>query len=104
MKKPNITKGKWEECITPQVRALGMPHVVIADCRTDKLAKIDKEEQQLNAKAISAVPDMIDTLVLVYKEYRRMKIEAEHAGGEMWEMDKAILDKIEQALKKAGCV
>ena len=103
MKKPNITKGEWRHLFSlkkrpakfdSEVCEIGMSFVVISNGDTSETAEAD-------AKAISAVPEMIDALIESTKLLEQLKeIETESE----------IINKIEQqismnkysSLKKAG--
>lgn len=83
MKKPNITKGKWQEVAPNAVGSITIEEDVcyVANTKND------------NIKAISAVPEMIDALKKVYNDYDKRGYEiGSHST----------LAKIEYALKKAG--
>ena len=77
MKRPNITEGEWEFDRCPNVYASDKS--IIAFIRPDNYA---------NAKAISAVPEMIDALIEAYNY--------------MDSGDDPIREEINQALTKAG--
>jgi hypothetical protein len=67
MKKPDITKGKW---IHNKFRK-----EVISDYDIETMiceinySGMDKDEETANAKAISAVPEMIEALIKVVKDH-----------------------------------
>ena len=96
MKKPNITGGKWEAAEYNQA-----PYVqLIIETDDTVIAEMDSgitdyDEVKANAKAISAVPVMIDAL-LEANDYI-----IENAPDDIY--PEPLLNKIEQALIKAGC-
>lgn len=103
MKKPNITEGEWEVIEDKRIGKSGKTiHRVFQIRRVNDesdsgkvtqwngLAKAASPKGHANAKAISAVPDMIDALIEAYKEASDYKLSKETAS------------KIEQALTKAG--
>lgn len=107
MKKPNITKGEW----SLNVLRNGMDyHINSPECMVIKVEHSqywrDAEEAEFciprwmaDAKAISAVPEMIDALIESYYQLSTLVND----GIEHSRKDEICLEKIEQALKKAGC-
>jgi len=100
MKKPKITKGEWEyhKDFTAVTVKKGK---MVADC----FHAFDMEyEQNANGQAISAVPEMIDTLIELRVNMINLKQALYDDGyrGSAMMVSKDIA-KIEQALKKAGC-
>ena len=91
MKRPNITEGEWE--YNNENYVLSNYNGGLTICVVDYVGS-DKEEETANAKAISAVPEMIDAL-LEANDYI-----IENAPDDIY--PKELLDKLELALKKAG--
>jgi len=94
MKKPDITKGEWRigkyrpynQVVVTQDRARDND----AHPGHRKICSINNNEQQkANAKAISAVPEMIDVLLNIEKDNGSIP-------DEVWKTRN-------DALKKAGC-
>jgi len=86
MKKPNITTGVWE------IKEYG--DVIKGVCQNDRMVavmNVNRSQYKENAKAISAVPDMLDSLIRAYTII----------GENSEEEGKAIV-MIENALEKAG--
>ena len=109
MKKPNITKGVWRVSMesisftTVQSDADEKHHRDYL-CKVDDGLNRDLNERQANAKAISAVPEMIDALIDVF-EWMNCLDKGTHSINEIqkWvEEGRNPHIKIEQALKKAG--
>lgn len=107
VRKPDITKGEWiyEDSILINVGVKNNHPLV-------KLKPIlfnvwnngkTKKEGIANAKAISAVPEMIDALIECYNDYKETERAAYSVNAEMWDSDTEILNKVQKALKKAGC-
>lgn len=97
MKKPNITKGQWNLSSN-----FSEPHScndIIStggefDAVICRLTGLGVEQTGANAKAISAVPEMIDALIEFYGAWKNVD-DPEHEGY-------AIIQKAKQALLKAG--
>lgn len=90
MKKPNLTKGEWEIKEDKYGPYIGTQY--------DSICTVDTHNH--DAKAISAVPEMIDVLMEILEEgsFYNSAIELDfNADGEIIE------HKIRKALKKAGC-
>ena len=94
MKKPNITKGEWRHLFSlkkrpakfdSEVCEIGMSFVVISNGDTSETAEAD-------AKAISAVPEMIDALMAVM-EHNEIPCQENYEN---------MIKASKQALKKAG--
>lgn len=113
MRKPKITEGEWtienhdhidgEVWLSINKGAIDVTHNVRDDqIASQKFSITDNKERVANAKAISAVPEMIDALIECYKDLKETEIASYNVGGEMWESDKELLQRVEQALKKAG--
>ena len=101
MKKPNITEGKWKTNIGNQSLADTGDYIPYAEIEGQNKQNIGQcfenmeisiEQQIANAKAISAVPDMIDALIYAHKSMSRKST-----------IDNRIWNEIDKALKKAGC-
>ena len=92
MKKPNITKGNWEHLEDYKSVQSDLDDGTLI-CEIDYTGT-DPEEELANAKAISAVPEMIDALI----EANDYIIE--NAPDDIY--PKELLDKLEQTLEKAG--
>ena len=105
MKKPNITKGEWKhgvinnghEHFKDYSHYVSVPENEIVLC--DILENHSFEESGSNAKAISAVPEMIDALISVDD----FITDTRHCGYTNETEYRKISTMIEQALKKAGC-
>ena len=92
MKKPNITEGIW------RIEDRGNWCDVISDHDfLDRGDIICQDSEMVNAKAISAVPEMIYALIEAYSLMKR------GSGKKVTLKEKEDIEKkIEQALKKAG--
>ena len=95
MKKPNITGGKWEAVRNNFYSTVDLEGLSFIDCHCNNITGVSADEAQANAKAISAVPEMIDALM----EANDYIIE--NAPDDIY--PERLLDQIEQALIKAGC-
>lgn len=111
MKKPNITPGPWNatkqdgtpgHCMMAQVFDTSDDELYVASMRATDKPHIATS----NAKAISAVPDMLDELIEeinflheVLREYGSQELASPVFEEKIWDRIK----QIEQALKKAGC-
>ena len=96
MKKPEITKGEWK--ISRQVSTLvvgkthdGYERSVASAGGYSRHSSDVTTENQANARAISAAPEMIDALVEFQRRY----------SNDVYNQD--FHKQVEQALKKAGC-
>ena len=85
MKKPEITKGEW-------IYSKGQ----ITEQEGYAIAEYVSEH---DGQAISAVPEMIDALVDAHGTLESLT----YSGADKFVVEEE-LKKIEQALKKAGCV
>lgn len=112
MKKPEITEGEWS---VKKYHALGQwsdedPGEIlieqedgIAICSVDPYGTGGNIEMgKSNAKAIKAVPDMIDALIEAKIDLKTFVNEFAGTGAYL-EETKEVIRKIESALKKAGC-
>ena len=97
MKKPNITQGSWYYN--------DIYHNVESDIKDngELICEVnyygtDEEEEVANARAISAVPEMIDALVEAHGTLESLT----YSGADKFVVEEE-LKNIEQALKKAGC-
>ena len=90
MKKPNITDGEWRIS-----RPKKSERLVFGENPDRSDALVCACEIDEDAKAISAVHEMIDALIEARSYFSEYVIDEE------WEQE--LLEKIEQALKKAGC-
>lgn len=100
MKKPNITGGTWiykeeKKIIDSDINADSLPGGCMI-CEVDYIGT-DEEEEEANAKAISAVPEMIDALIKARQCYQGVG-DFESCG----EMMSQIIPEIDKALQKAG--
>jgi hypothetical protein len=93
MKKPNITEGEWKSfsSIEPhglptEICRIGVSYYVMTDGDPS-------ETEEQDAKAISAVPEMIDALCSVYLDYELESVSYSTHNS---------LVKVLAALKKAG--
>lgn len=86
MKKPKITEGEWG-LFTPPTNA----HIYVKSKEhKEEVCDISfTQNREANAKAISAVPEMIDALMEAYRY--------------MDDGDGFVRDDIKKALIKAGC-
>jgi predicted ribonuclease toxin of YeeF-YezG toxin-antitoxin module len=91
MEKPNITNYEWHSTGL-EIRAINS--LIIANVYKHEGINQPKEEAEANAKAISAVPEMIEALIEIMKVHR-------HVYGLDGAWDKE-LKQAEQALTKAG--
>lgn len=94
MKKPNITEGEWQlvEGSNKDWRDI---HSKVAPINGGDI--ICQDVHKRNAKAISAVPDMIDALILAHGSLKD-RIENKGLNPE----NDPTLNIIEDALEKAG--
>ena len=93
MRKPEITPGEWKLNLS-----LAKSEVV-----TDDTIVVWCVPNIHDVKAISAVPDMIDALVVAYKQVLGVCEHNERLNnGIPSELDRADLNQIEQSLIKAG--
>lgn len=85
MKKPNITQGEWYVN-----KSVFSDSPIVTTKENGWVADIPQSDgmESANAKAISAVPEMIDALIEVYNY--------------MDSGDDPIREEVKQALKKAG--
>jgi phosphoglycolate phosphatase-like HAD superfamily hydrolase len=90
MKKPNITEGEWH-ATGLEIRSLSS--MILANIYNHLEVNQSKEEAKANAKAISAVPEMIDALCSVYLDYQLESVSYSTHNA---------LVKVLTALKKAG--
>lgn len=88
MKKPNITKGEWEIIETKNGDLLIVADDLIV-CRINELAELTDP----NAKAISAVPDMISASIDLIDKLKSQKLSPN-----TW----VYYSRLEKALEKAG--
>lgn len=93
MKKPDITKGNWQHWEDEKIVQSDLDNETLI-CEVNYTGT-DPEEESANAKAISAVPDMIDALIDIHSTYRN------NETGNMV-INKSKWYKIKQALEKAG--
>jgi hypothetical protein len=93
MKKPNITKGKWK--LIPPEDDFGLCLVNTKDELT-----IHDGFDISNAKAISAVPEMIDALI---ETRTQLTIAMSHEEPIPTKVLVEWCTQVEQALIKAGC-
>ena len=95
MKKPNITEGEWIwHDYIDKVEALQSDNITVCELN---YCGADEDERQATAKAISAVPEMIDALIESHKDL----VEWNDCIPSSNETED-IIEQIEQALKKAG--
>ena len=90
MKKPNITEGEWSLFVPPMINTnmVLVDDIIVADSLTLE-----------DARAISAVPEMIDALVNAHGTLESLT----YSGADKFVVEEE-LKNVEQALKKAGCV
>ena len=94
MKKPNITEGEWV------YNGIGS----VVDSDNDTICAIHSMRITPDSKAISAVPEMIDALIVAHNQVLGVCEHNERLNnGLPSKLDRADLKQIEQALKKAGC-
>ena len=88
MKKPNITDGEWS-----YKKNLSRNKWLVASSETD-ICEMNflYDSQEANAKAISAVPEMIDALMVINESDEARKA-----------MGSVARTKMIEALEKAGC-
>ena len=103
MKKPEITKGEWE--ISDNGTVFHWGNGPETEGYTPCIAKVsiwknNPEKGLANARAISAVPEMIDALVEARNEIKTMEncLTMNHH-----KYDVTAITVINKALKKAGC-
>lgn len=99
MKKPNITEGEWTYRKDRVIRD-NDEYSTIAAVSSRKLGTPDWERQN-NAKAISAVPDMIDALIEAYDALDNVKQDYSKRQLRSYKVNNS-LTKMESALEKAG--
>jgi uncharacterized FlaG/YvyC family protein len=91
MKKPNITEGEWH-ATGLEIRSLSS--IILANIYNHLEVNQSKEEAKANAKAISAVPEMIDALIDVLETHNQNVNYSLYDGS---------YNRVKEALKKAGC-
>lgn len=91
IEKPGITGGKWRS----RDNSLSDSSVLRGNdlIFNTSLGIFDKDKNRSNAKAASAVPDMIDALIEAYEWF----------GGKNRKPEWEVMESIEEALKKSGC-
>ncbi|MDR9419486.1 hypothetical protein [Gracilimonas sp.] len=94
MKKPKITEGEWYTN-----SSVFDDTIIVTTKENGWVADVpgSPEQQRANAKVISAVPEMIDALIVAQDVFSY--INDNDAYGDFAEE----LTKVEKALKKAGC-
>ena len=104
MKKPNITKGEWRhgvinnghEHFKDYSHYVSVPENEMVICNI--LENHSFEESEANAKAMSAVPEMIDALIDIKYQLKSL------SNNDKYDLlDTVDFSEIEKALKKAGC-
>lgn len=99
MKKPDITKGEWTHNENDKTVISDDGDVMI--CEIDYIG-VDKEEEKANAKAISAVPEMIDALIESQKELTILCDYLKFSDLKAMVRVEKIIKNNEQTLIKAG--
>ena len=108
MKKPKITEGEWyhQKIENPNWDKRDTSHYVgsktghvICDLIADEFTPACKA----NARATSAVPEMIDALIAIKSVLNKDSVFVGFEMGAGKDDYHFAMDKIEQALKKAGC-
>lgn len=106
MNKPKITDGEWKEIGYSMVST--EYYGAVADCEFLELR--DEMCNNANAKAISAVPEMIDALIKVQAlwwnevyEFGYDKYEGDFVKAKKLADNDAYNVMMVEALKKAGC-
>jgi len=104
MKKPNITEGEWKSFssieahdLPTEICRIGISYYVMTDGDPSETAEQD-------AKAISAVPEMIDALVVARKEIHKLLHEFEthkRPIEKLVKQNEACM-QIDEALESAG--
>lgn len=111
MKKPDITQGEWtvekhdhidgEVWLSINQGAIDVTHNVRDDqIASQKFSITDSDERIANAKAISAVPSMIDALIEDYEAFEFMYNLTKEAAISDYCHDR--MESLKQALTKAG--
>ena len=93
MKKPNITEGEW--LVSGEIDGKKTVSAHDGECKY----WVSLCYNTINAKAISAVPEMIDALIAV----DHFITDTRHRGYTIESDFRKISTIIEEALKKAGC-
>ena len=103
MKKPKITEGKWKYRYNGHYYDIKISaYSFITTTQNETLEfniGLTKDVELANARAISAVPEMIDALVEMYHLIQSLKQTSEW-GVNVYPIDE---ENVINALKKAGC-
>ncbi len=79
MKRPNITPGPWKEDRKSHFCIVGNGGTFVSDMRPSAgTAGISTPRQEANARAIAALPDLLETLESIAHDFRCYD-NAEHA-------------------------
>ena len=102
MKKPNITDGEWAvvQFTNPQWDKRDTDEFIMSSNSMvicDILSEDCVPESKANAKAISAVPNLLDDAIRKYNWMIRLKFTHPHL------VPDEEIEQTYQALKKAGC-